>query len=153
MSALEPGRWYAVYSKRRREEIVQFHLERKGLVVFFPRLLLLDSFSTRPRIVPLFPNYLFVCVQSPIEHDDVRWSPGVMWVVNFNGKPTPLEEGVVEFLRRRATPAGVITMNSSLAIRQEGEEVSERVERVMKVLLNQHSSKDRVRVLLQLFTS
>jgi len=76
-----------------------------------------------------------------------------MWVVNFNGKPTPLEEGVVEFLRRRATPAGVITMNSSLAIRQEGEEVSERVERVMKVLLNQHSSKDRVRVLLQLFTS
>jgi transcription antitermination factor NusG len=153
MSSLETRRWYAVYSKRRREEIVQFNLERKGLVVFFPRLLLLNSFSTRPRIVPLFPNYLFVCAQSPIAHDHVRWSPGVMWVVNIDGSPTPLEEGVVDFLRRRATPAGVITMHSSLAVRQEGENVSERVERIMKVLLNQRNSNDRVRVLLQLFTS
>ena len=151
MSSTKLGIWYAVYAKRRREEIVQFHLERKGLVVFFPRLLLPQPLLMRPRIVPLFPSYLFVCVQNPIEYDYIRWSPGVRWVVNFDGAPAPLEEEVVEFLRRRATPAGVITMDSAVPVRQEGEEISERVERLMKVLLNQRDSKGRIQMMLKFF--
>ena len=91
--------------------------ERKGLVVFFPRLLLPQPSPKRSRIVPLFPNYLFVRIHKPVEYDIVRWSSGVIRVVEFYGHPAPLEEEVVEFLRRRVTPAGIIVMDSSPTFR------------------------------------
>ena len=149
-SSLELERWYVVYSKRRREEVVQFHLERKGLVVFFPRLLLPQPLPKRPRIVPLFPNYLFVRIHKPVEYDIVRWSPGVIRVIDFNDHPAPLDEEVIEFLRRQVTPAGIIIMDPSLIVRNKVEDVSGRIGSLMNVLLNPHNSRDRVGVLRQL---
>jgi len=150
-ASLELGRWYVVYSKRHREEVVQFYLERKGLVVFFPRLLL-QPFTKHPRIVPLFPNYLFVRIHKPVDYDIVRWSSGVVRVVDFYGQPAPLDEDVVEFLRQRVTPAGIITMNSSLTVRSNVENENGRIVRVMNDLLNPHNSRDRVGVLMQLLS-
>ena len=149
-TSLELGRWYVVYSKRHREEVVQFYLERKGLLVFFPRLLL-QPFTKRPRIVPLFPNYLFVRIHKPVDYDIVRWSSGVVRVVDFYGHPAPLDEEVVEFLRKRVTPAGIITMDSSLTVRNKVENENGRIVR-MNDLLNPHNSRDRVGVLMQLLS-
>ena len=149
MASLELGRWYVVYSKRHREEIVQFYLERKGLVVFFPRLLL-QPFTKRPRIVPLFPNYLFVRIHKPDEYDIVRWSSGVIRVVDFYGHPTPLDEEVIEFLKQLVTPAGIIAMDPSLIIRNKVENENRRIAGLMNALLNPHNSRDRVGVLMQL---
>lgn len=147
MACLELGRWYVVYSKRHREEIVQFYLERKGLAVFFPRLLL-QPFTKRPRIVPLFPNYLFVRIHNPVEYDIVRWSSGVIRVVDFYGHPAPLDEEVIVFLKQLVTPAGIITMDPSI-VRNKVEE-NRRIASVMNALLNPHNSRDRVGVLMQL---
>lgn len=149
MSSVEIGRWYVLYSKRRHEEIAQFYLQRKGLDVFFPRLLLPQSAPNRLRIVPLFPNYLFVRIQNCAEYDFVRWSPGVTRVVDADGRPLPLANEVVEFLRRQATPAGIITMSPSLTARQDVEHMSERTARLMNVLLHPQDSKERVKVLMQ----
>jgi transcriptional antiterminator RfaH len=150
-ASLELGRWYLVYSKRRREEVVQFYLERKGLVVFFPRLLL-QPFTQRPRIVPLFPNYLFVRIHKPADYDIVRWSSGVVRVVDFYGHPAPLDEEVVEFLRQQVTPAGIIAMNSALTVRNKVENENGRFVSIMNDLLNPHNSRDRVGVLMQLLS-
>ena len=150
-ASLELGRWYVVYSKRHQEEVVQFYLERKGLVVFFPRLLLPQPSPKRPRIVPLFPNYLFVRIHKPVEYDIVRWSSGVIRVVEFYGHPAPLDEEVVEFLRRRVTPAGIIVMDSSPIVRNKVvEDVNGRIASLMHALLNPHNSGDRVGLLMQL---
>jgi len=145
----ELGQWYVVYSKRRREEVVQFYLERKELVVFFPRLLLLQAEPGCLRIVPLFPSYLFVRIRNSAEYDAVRWAPGVLQIVNFNGHPAPLAEDVVEFLRRQATPAGIITISSSL-VRHKEEDVSGCIAGLLHILLNPNDSRDRIRVLMQL---
>ena len=152
IASLELGRWYVVYSKRHREEIVQFYLERKGLAVFFPRLLL-QPLTKRPRIVPLFPNYLFVRIHKPAEYDIVRWSSGVVRVVDFYGHPAPLDEEVVEYLRQRVTPAGIITMAPSLTVRNKVENENGRIVSVMNDLLNPHNSRDRVGVLMQLLSN
>jgi len=149
-ASLELGRWYVVYSKRHREEVVQFYLERKGLVVFFPRLLL-QPFTKRPRIVPLFPNYLFVRIHKPVEYDIVRWSSGVIRVVDFYGHPAPLDEEVIEFLKQLVTPAGIIAMNPSLIVRNKVEE-NRHIASVLNTLLNPHNSRDRVGVLMQLLS-
>jgi len=151
MAPLELGRWYVVYSKRHREEIVQFYLERKGLVVFFPRLLL-QPFTKRPRIVPLFPNYLFVRIHKPVEYDIVRWSSGVIRVVDFYGHPAPLDEEIIEFLKQQVTPAGIIAMDPSLVVRNKVENENRRIASVMNALQNHHNSRDRVGVLMQLLS-
>ena len=52
--------WYIVYGKPQKEELAQFHLKQKAVLTFYPRLLLPKFSRRRKRIVPLFPNYLFV---------------------------------------------------------------------------------------------
>ena len=111
--------WYVVYSKPHKENLAQFHLERKGLEVFFPQLLLPSLLAGRRRIVPLFPNYLFVRLSLPDEHYHVVWSPGVKRVVSFNGDPAPVDEEAVDFIRGRANPQGLLTARCSLATGQE----------------------------------
>ena len=43
----EARQWYVVYSKAHREEYAQYHLQRKGIEVFFPRLRLPFSSAKR----------------------------------------------------------------------------------------------------------
>ncbi len=52
--------WYVIYTKAQKEEFAQFHLKLKNLESVFPRLLLPVFSRKQKRIVPLFPNYLFV---------------------------------------------------------------------------------------------
>jgi hypothetical protein len=74
-------------------------------------------------------------------------------VVDFFGHPAPLDEEVVEFLRQRVTPAGIITMDSSLTVRNKVENENGRLLSVMNDLLNPHNSRDRVGVLMQLLSN
>ena len=83
--------WYVVYTKPQREETAQFHLQRKGLATFFPRLRLPYGRRHRRHIIPLFPNYLFVQLRLPDDYQVVHWSPGVNHLVGCEGMPTPLE--------------------------------------------------------------
>ena len=72
MMQCEMGQWYVAYSKPHKEEVAQFHLLRKGVEVFFPRLLLAQSLPKHRQLVPLFPNYLFVKIQEPEEFGYAR---------------------------------------------------------------------------------
>jgi hypothetical protein len=82
----------------------------------------------------------------------VRWSSGVIRVVDFYGHPAPLDEEVIEFLKQLVTPAGIITMDSSLIVRNKVENKNRRIASVMNALLNPHNSRDRVGVLMQLLS-
>jgi hypothetical protein len=81
----------------------------------------------------------------------VRWSSGVIRVVDFYGHPAPLDEEVIEFLKQLVTPAGIITMNPSI-VRNKVEEENRHIASVMNALLNPHNSRDRVGVLMQLLS-
>src|SRR5262245_43878870 len=108
--------WYAIYAKPYREDTVQFHLQKKGLHTFFPKLRLPSSRLHRRQIVPLFPNYLFAHLRIPEDYNLVRWSPGVKHVVSCNGIPTPLEDTIMDFLRHKAMPDDILTAQSNLAV-------------------------------------
>ena len=111
--------WYVVYSKPRREEFARTHLCRKGLEVFFPKLILPNPRRRQGPIIPLFPNYLFVRLQLPEEYSYALWSPGVKTIVSFNCSPTPVDEETINFLRGEADTEGVIKGQSNLAAGQE----------------------------------
>ena len=150
-SDLDNHRWYVVYSKPRKEHSAQFHLNSKGLEVFFPRLLLPESNTKRRRIVPLFPNYIFVRIRIfSQEYLYVRWSPGVKRFISFNGAPAPLDEKIVAFLMQQADPMGIIQARSNLKMGQEVQITGGPFDGLIGIIQEPPTAKGRVKILLTL---
>ena len=108
-------RWYSVYSKPQKEKFVQIQLQSKGVEVFLPQLVMPHAAIAARRVVPLFPSYLFVRIDiSSGESAYVVWSPGVKYLVSFNGVPASIDDNVIEFLKDRADSNGQIHASSNL---------------------------------------
>ena len=143
-------RWYVVYSKPHREDYVQYHLLRRRLEVFFPRLQLPSSATRVRQIVPLFPNYLFVRLELPQQYSAALWCPGVRYLVNVNGTPVPLEDGVVEFLRQRADSQGIVALTTHFTVGQEVRVTRGPLEGLTGILQDPPDGKGRIRILMKL---
>lgn len=143
--------WYTVYSKPQKEGLAHCQLIQKGLEVFLPKLLLPSNRSKRPRVVPLFPNYLFARfdVHSE-EYGYVAWSPGVKRIVSFNGSPSPIENNIVEFLMNQTTGAGFIPARSNLRVGQEVRIDGGPFDSLVGLIAEPPTAKGRVQVLLNL---
>jgi transcriptional antiterminator RfaH len=144
--------WYVVYSKPHKEEQAQFHLRMKGLEVFFPRLDLLRVAEKRKRIIPLFPNYLFVHIHLPTEFHYVTWSPGVKRLVSFGDRPVPLDEKVVTFLKQQTDDGGLIKAHSQLRRGQEVEIRGGPFDGLIAIIQDPPDAKGRVKILLKLLS-
>ena len=144
--------WYVVYSKPHKEEHAQFHLRMKGLDVFFPRLDLATMVEKRKRIVPLFPNYLFVRIHFQTESHYVIWSPGVKRIVSFGERPAPLDERVINFLQQQTNGDGVIKARSQLRPGQEVEIRGGPFDGLLAIIQDPPDDKGRVKVLLRLLS-
>jgi transcription elongation factor/antiterminator RfaH len=152
MEEAQVQQWYVVYTKPHREETAQFHLQRKGLDTFFPRLRLPYGRRNRRHIVPLFPNYLFAQLHVPDDYNMVRWSPGVNHLVGCDGTPTPLDSTVVEFLRQRSTLDGILPARASLTVGSGVQIVSGPFAGLVGIIENPPDAKGRVKVLMQLLS-
>lgn len=143
--------WYVIYTKAQKEEFAQFHLKLKNLESVFPRLLLPVFSRRQKRVVPLFPNYLFVRMDFAREYDFVRWSPGVKCFVCFKDTPNPVEDGVVEHLLSRADPNGIIAARPNLRKGQEVRLCGGPLAGLDGIIRNPPDAKGRVTLLLSLF--
>jgi transcription elongation factor/antiterminator RfaH len=144
--------WYVVYSKTRKEQQAQFHLARKGIESFFPRLHLPSSVEGARRIVPLFPNYLFVRLDLASESHYVTWSPGVKRFVSFSDAPLPLEASIIAFLKENADGEGVISARSQLQRGQHVEISAGPFSGLAAIIQDPPDAKGRVKVLLKLMS-
>jgi transcriptional antiterminator RfaH len=144
-------KWYVVYSKPQKEDYATFHLQSKGLEVFFPRLLLPETSRARRRVVPLFPSYLFVRLNLlSDEYYWACWSPGVSRIVSFNGHAASIEEPVIDILRFRADKQGIIPARSSLHPGQEVRISGGPLEGLLGIIQEPPSARGRVKLLLKL---
>jgi transcriptional antiterminator RfaH len=100
--------WFVVRSKPRKEEHAVRHLARRGVEVFFPRILEPVGLGTNWTTVPLFPSYLFVEIDLHQDFHQIIWTPGVKGFVAFGEIPTAIQPRVVHFLRQEAGADGVI---------------------------------------------
>lgn len=142
--------WYVVYSKPHKEEHTQFHLQQKGLEVFFPRLRLSSLLPKQRQLVPLFPSYLFVHLRMPEEHSYALWCPGVKRLVSFNGVPAPLDEVVVAFLKQRATLEGILEAQPNLLVGQKVEVTGGPFAGLSGIIEHPPDGKGRIRLLMSL---
>ena len=144
-------RWYVVYSKPHKENSARYHISAKGLEVFFPRLSLPRNAKRLNPVIPLFPNYLFVRLNAESEeYGFVSWSPGVSRIIGFNGRPAPLDDEVVGFLRTRSDSEGIIQTQSSLKRGQEVRVTEGPFSGLSGIISEPPNGKGRVKVLLTL---
>ncbi len=151
MNNLHPREWFAVYSNPHREEQAQFHLGLKGVECFFPRLRV-PAGARQGRILPLFPNYLFVRIHVATESHLIVWTPGVKRIVSFGAEPIPIGDEVVSFLRQQADERGVIRARSKLTRGQEVEISGGPFDGLVGIIQSPPDSKGRVKVLLKLLS-
>lgn len=152
MLPIETPGWYVVYTKPRKEAFVECQMQRKGITVFFPQLLIpvTSARQTQHHIVPLFPNYLFVRIQESREYDCARWTPGVRYIVSFHGTPAPIDDAAIEFLQQHTSSEGYLTAQSTLTAGQETRIKNGPLAGLAGIIQNPPNARGRVTVLLSL---
>ena len=94
-------RWYVGHTLPRKEDVARINLERQGLTVFLPQILVPRRHARRRYTVkaPFFPRYLFI--QLDLAHD--RWRTingtlGMSHLVMADEHPSPVPHGIVDAL-------------------------------------------------------
>jgi transcription antitermination factor NusG len=93
--------WYAVYTVPQHEKSALKQLDMREIESFLPTYETVRVWKNRQRmklILPLFPTYLFVHINSR-ERAKVLQSPGVLQIVGNSRESVSLPDSEVEFLR------------------------------------------------------
>lgn len=100
MERIVGGNWYAIYTRCHHERKVSKILTFEGLEVFFPTRKVLSRRRDRRKIieVPLLPNYLFVNTSNEY-FTRIIDTPGVAYILGYNGLPTPVSDEEVNSLK------------------------------------------------------
>jgi len=80
---------------------VSLLLQSQGLECYLPEL---PRTSRDKRLGigrPYFPRYIFARLALPEDTSWVRWTPGLVHIVNMDGEPIPIEDGVVQALQEQ----------------------------------------------------
>lgn len=96
-------RWYAIHTRARHEKVVARQLAEKELEAFLPLRLEVHRWKDRYKKVevPLFNGYVFVQFPwQPSLRLAVLTTPGVLRIVGFGQRDTPVPDEQIEALRR-----------------------------------------------------
>ena len=90
--------WFCIQTKRKYEDFATFHLEKKGITVFSPKIEehIVRNYRNVKRIVPLFPSYIFAKFDLLCEHNKARWTPGVKQILSNRRGPIQIEDEIID---------------------------------------------------------
>lgn len=93
--------WYAAYTNANHEKRVTQQLEQRSIEHLLPLYESVRRWKDRRvrLLVPLFPGYVFVRLALR-DRLQVLQIPGVVYLVNFNGHPTPLPEEDIQAIQK-----------------------------------------------------
>ena len=144
----QPDAWRVVTAHRHREAVARVRLVQQGLETYLPLLRRWPRPPVGSDVGPLFPGYVFVRAEGAHFHLITR-TPGVSGLIVFGGEPARLDDGVIDFLRSREEPDGIIEarpLPSGSAVR-----VTDGPWRgLVAVLERRLSARERVLVLLDI---
>ncbi len=153
VSNLPTKSWYLVYTKPRQEEVAQTNLVRQGYGVYLPHVREARKRQGRRTMVvePLFPRYLFIHLDT---HTD-NWGPirstlGVASLVRFGQEPARIPDELVDFLKARASEAGLHDWAEQNYRAGDKVRVAEGAFRGYEGIMLARTSRERVVVLLDI---
>jgi len=156
-SSLEEPHWYAVQTKPRQEDRVQYWLrQRCRLPIFLPKVEHVRKRRSRRVTVvePLFPSYLFVSMRlEPDPWHTVKWTPGVRQIVSTGEVPTPVPDEAMRLLKGRYGEREVLQWYPAFRAGESVRVVHGPLAGLEGILERPRSQGDRVRVLLSLLGS
>lgn len=141
--------WLALYTKPYKEYKVRNLLSGRGIEVYLPEITVQQCSGQKRK--PFFPHYLFARLD-PLSGviTDVRWTPGLRYIVRTGDRPVPVPDEVVDHIRRRLSQMGVVRPEDRF---REGDVVRIArgpLEGAEAIFDRRLSAEGRVRVLLQL---
>jgi transcriptional antiterminator RfaH len=93
--------WYTLYTKPNAEYQVAASLQEREVQTYLPEIELPKAPHKRRR-KPFFPCYLFIKVD--LETTGllrVQWTPGLRYILAFDGRPVSLPDRVIDLIRRK----------------------------------------------------
>jgi transcription antitermination factor NusG len=142
--------WYVVQTKRHREQLAQASLAEKAIEAYLPRIVQWPRPAVGSAIAPMFPSYLFVRAALPDDFYRICWTTGVKAFVAFGGLPLPIDASVIDFLRGREGPDGLIRCGETLEHGREVRIVNGPFRGLVAVVEERLPARERVRVLMHL---
>ena len=98
------GFWSVVQTESRREHVAARFLEQGDFKIYFPRTInpriITSRITSRQRVVPLFPGYLFVEVGQD-RWWSARWTIGVVRVLMMDDRPAYVPDEFLDMMRAR----------------------------------------------------
>ena len=95
-------RWYALYTKPRKEHQVNTLLRGQGIETYLPTVQRRIRRRDRPDRVVYFPCYLFARLDFEIvPRSSIAWMPGVRRIISSGDQPTVVADEIVELIRCR----------------------------------------------------
>ena len=98
--------WYVLQHKPAQGDRALHNLQNQDVPCFYPKIEVekIRSGKRQKRLEPLFPGYIFI----NLEQTDPVWSKlrstlGVLRVVSFAGKPTPIDDTVIDQIKASMT--------------------------------------------------
>ena len=93
--------WFAVWTRSRHEKAVYDQLASKEIQSFLPTIPRWSRWKDRKKKIdwPLFPGYCFVRI-NPADTLPVLKCSGVVSIVSFEGKPSPIPEIEIDGIKR-----------------------------------------------------
>jgi transcriptional antiterminator RfaH len=114
MTAVDAGAWYVVHTQMNAEMKAARNLVRQGFDIYLPKFLKRRSHARKVEKVaaPLFPRYLFVCVDITAQRwRSIQSTFGVSHFVSNGPHPTPVADNVLCVLKAREDANGFIQLD------------------------------------------
>jgi transcriptional antiterminator RfaH len=110
--------WYAVYTKPKQEERVDCNLRAWQVETFAPKIKerQVNQFSGKATYVTrhLFPKYIFARFDADVLLHKIHFTRGVQYIVSFSGKPTPVDDDIIDLIKARQGADGFVRLNDDL---------------------------------------
>jgi len=141
-------RWYALYTKPRKERQVHALLQGRGIESYLPTVRRKVRRRDRPDRVIYFPCYIFAFLDFKVTpRSSIAWMPGVRRIVAFGDQPAVVADEIIDLIRDRLSDVEEVSYGRL----KKGDRV--RIQsgplRDLEAIFDQPlSSRDRVRVLL-----
>ena len=148
-----PIHWYVLRSKPRKEWPLWQYAKSRGVECFFPRIQVNPVNPRARKVKPYFPGYMFVKADlEEIGYSIFQWMPHSLGLVEFDGDPAPVPDGLVQGIHRTVKKISEVGGKKFEGL-QPGDEVfveSGPFSGYKAIFDAQASGRDRVRVLLKM---
>jgi transcriptional antiterminator RfaH len=117
-SVADSPNWYAVHTKPKQEERAESNLKAWQVKTFAPKIRerRVNEFTGKPHylVKPLFPGYIFAYFKISDLLHKVRFTRGVNNVLSIDGKPTPIDDEIIEIIIAKEDGDGFTRMGEEL---------------------------------------